>query len=95
MNKKDDGVCPTVLARKAMDKIWNSSHMKGRTWGPKGKKGLFRGTNILVARGKELVSVCLDKKTRRLIVHQFVLAEKTKLGAQVKRTLTKAGLGML
>ena len=92
MNKKTRSVCPTVLARKALDNIWKTSHMKGRTWGPKKKKGLFRGTNILIAVGSELVSVCLEKETGRLIVHQFVLVQKTKLGGQVRRTLEKVGL---
>ncbi len=51
-------VCPTVNARKALNPIWKTACLKGRCWGPKGKKpSSFAGTNITFAVGSELVSI--------------------------------------
>jgi hypothetical protein len=95
MSGKKESVCPTVKARKALDLLWAKAHMKGRTWGPKGKKknpSPYAGTNILLAKGNELASVSLDKNTKRLIIHQFIAVEDTALGKQIKRALVRAKL---
>jgi len=76
----------TVLARFAVDSIWKSSDLKGRCWGPKKSKKIspYAGTNITLAIGDELVTICQDKETGLLIIHEFRRIKRTKLGKKVR-----------
>jgi hypothetical protein len=82
----------TVLARKALDCLWEKALLRGR---PSGRKldgnNCFKGTNITMALDEnELISVCrIDGKLK---IHSFVRAKETSLGKKVKQLLLKAGL---
>jgi hypothetical protein len=79
----------TVLARFAVDAIWKSSDLKGRCWGPKGSKrpSPYAGTNITLAIKDELITVCLNKETGALILHEFKRVKRTKLGRKIRQLL--------
>ena len=81
---------PTVEARKILDKIWLQAQLRGRCWG-KGKVNPYKGTNITIASGNELVTISMNGE-KELVLHQFKLAQKTKLGDEVLEILRKAGL---
>jgi hypothetical protein len=90
MGKKDD---ITVMASAALRHIWdNNADLVGRTWGRKKKEKInpFFGTNITLAIGDELVSVC--EKDGKLIVHQFKRTDATELGKKVIESLVNADL---
>lgn len=90
MGKKID---ITVQASAALRHIWNdSADLIGRTWGRKkdGRVNPFFGTNITLAIGDELVSVC--EKDGKLIIHEFKKSASTKLGEEIKKVLAEAGL---
>jgi hypothetical protein len=82
----------TVLARKALDKVWKVAWLTGRCWGRKlDGNNCFRGTNITIALDKnELVSIC--RLNGKLVVHSFVRSKETSLGKKVRRILQKAKL---
>lgn len=79
----------TVLARFAVDSIWKSSDLKGRCWGPKGSKqsSPYAGTNITLAINDELITVCFNRETGKLILHEFKRVRRTKLGRKIRQLL--------
>lgn len=79
----------TAAARKAVEKIWAKSHLKGRCWG-KGDGNPFKGTNITIANGDEMVSI--SEKDGSLVIHEFVRVKKTLLGVEVANALLEKGL---
>ncbi|GEM_PF-3432290 len=91
MGKHDPDI--TVLARKCLQKIWETAGLRGRCWGLKSKnhrRNPYVGTNITMARGDEMVTVsCSDDK---LVLHQFKKAEITALGTEVRERLLAEGL---
>jgi hypothetical protein len=82
----------TVKARKALDHLWKTADLKGRTWGPKNLDNPYSATNITICLGSELVSISQDKKTGKLSIHEFVRSENTDLGSRIKKTLKEEGL---
>ena len=84
----------TVLARFAVDSIWKDSDLKGRCWGPKRSERIssYAGTNITLAISDELVTICMNKETKRLIVHEFKRIKRTKLGQKIRQLLRKKQL---
>jgi hypothetical protein len=90
VGKKDD---ITVRASSALRHIWDGkADLVGRTWGRKknGKTNPFFGTNVTLAIGDELVSVC--ERNGKLIIHQFKRSDSTELGKEVIEALSEAGL---
>lgn len=88
MNEKDD---ITVKARKSIDELWKNADLRGRCWGVKKKDGnCFRGTNITIGYGDEIVSV--SERDGKLVVHEFVRARSTTLGQKVKKLLKEKSL---
>jgi hypothetical protein len=85
---------PTVLARKALDVLWNEADLRGRCWGlKKAGNNPYAKTNITVCIGNELVSISRSQKgDKKLIVHEFTKSEGTKLGNRVRDILEKEGL---
>ncbi|HRZ95463.1 MAG TPA: hypothetical protein P5262_02760 [Candidatus Moranbacteria bacterium] len=90
MGSKDD---ITVKASAALRHIWDgNADLIGRTWGRKknGRVNPFFGTNITLAKGDEMVSVC--ERNGELVIHQFKRTDSTELGEEIKKALIKSGL---
>jgi len=89
LEEKDD---PVVLARAALEDMWERVvQLKGRCWGPSKEDNPYKGSNITMAIGDELVSVC-QGDDGRIRIHQFSKTDTTSLGAQVKEVFEQAGL---
>ena len=68
------------------DEAW----LRGRTWGmAKFNDGNnpYKGTNITIAIGDELISICQPRK--KLVVHQFKRVRSTALGRRVRKLLAQ------
>jgi len=82
-----------VNARKILDNLWEKTDLRGRCWGIVKKEGNpFKGTNIVLAVGDELVLVSQDND--HLKIHEFVLVDNnsTSLGKQVHALIEEAML---
>jgi len=85
----------TVEARKLLNELWEKAWLRGRCWGIKKvvKNNPYGGTNTTIAIGDELVSVSLGKDGK-LIIHEFVKTQNTKLGNEVKKILKQGNLNL-
>jgi hypothetical protein len=85
---------PTVLARKALDLLWNEADLRGRCWGlKKAGDNPYAKTNITVCIGNELVSISRSQEgDKKLIIHEFIKSEGTELGNRVRDILKKEEL---
>ena len=85
---------PLINARKALSDIWSACQLKGRCWGPKGSDNPFAASNITMAKGSEIVSIC-QLPDGRLRIHEFCLTiGGTDLGNQVRQKLEEEGLAI-
>lgn len=99
MGKKNDLI---QLAGQVISKfIWPNADLKGRLWTPPelSRKSDYKGSNVSTLRDNSFVTISKEKyvdadgKNReRLIVHQFKKVESTKLGEEIIKLLTDAGL---
>lgn len=74
-----------VSARKVLNSLWEDADLRGRCWGIKKESNPFVGSNITIAYGDELVSVCQDGS--KIIIHEFIRTSGTELGEVVGRLL--------
>lgn len=87
-----------VAARRALHALWKKADLRGRCWGlRKDGKNPFAGSNVTLAKGDEMISVCQDSESGEHIVHEFrrVGPGQTKLGKEARRLLTVAGLSVI
>jgi len=78
-----------IKVRALLDEIWKKALLRGRCRGPEIiRSNPFAGSNITLAEGKELVSICVGKDGA-LRIHEFTIASKTSLGEKVKAILRK------
>jgi hypothetical protein len=80
-----------VRARKILHSLWTSCWLKGRCWGPKlaegnDRKNPFRGSNITIAVGMELVSIS-QNPDGSLNIHEFAQVYGTTLGKKIRAML--------
>ncbi|MBU4223985.1 hypothetical protein KJ934_02075 [Patescibacteria group bacterium] len=82
---------PTVKARKILEPLWNKADLKGRCWGPKRADNDYKGTNITILNGEELVTVS-QGDNGGLRIHEFLKTENTLLGIKVREIFETEGL---
>jgi hypothetical protein len=97
MKEVKGSICISVKARKALEELWVGSCLKGRTWGPKGRKkpSQYAGTNITLAFDDELVVINLTPDKKGLVIHEFKLTKDTSLAKKVRRILTMAKINVV
>jgi hypothetical protein len=79
-----------ILARKALQPLWEKASLKGRCWGPKRTNNPYSASNITFAVGEELVSI--SQKEGSLLIHEFSASKGTILGSRVRKMLRDANL---
>ena len=89
ITKKPDNL---VAARAAMSAIWAAAQLKGRCWGPRTPENPFMASNITLAEGDNMITVC-QQRDGTLVVHEFCkVLGGTKLGNKALAALRAAGL---
>ncbi len=82
-------------ARKALNKLWQKMQCDGfvgRLFGRKNEgNNPFHGSHITMSDGNELVSI-YQRPNGRLVVLEFLIAENTSFGTEVREILEKEGL---
>lgn len=80
-----------IKARKALEQLWQEAMLKGRCWGPKKECNSYKGSNITLAIGNELITIS-QLPDGKLAIHEFVEGNDTLLGKRVKEIFDKEGI---
>lgn len=91
-----------IVKRLLKDVFDNRAWLKGRTWGLFGKDSNpcyprdnpYGGSHTTIGIDNELVVVVADPQGE-VKIFEFVLAEKTKLGEEIKALFRKGGLNFM